>query len=358
MVLEAPGSALKLTELPIPEPRDGQVRVKVSACAVCRTDLHVVDGELKEPNLPIIPGHEIVGLVDKIGRGVDPLHFSIGARVGIPWLGRTCGSCSYCVDGTENLCDEPGFTGEKAFKFFILRSSSSLHGKRFFLAGYTIDGGYAEYAVANSAYCFSLPENYPDVKASPLLCAGLIGYRSLRMAGFTPGMPKPRKFGIYGFGAAAHIAAQVLRHEGHEVYGFTRPGDVEAQAFARKVGATWSGDSTASPPQLLDAAIIFASVGSLVPLALAAIRKGGVVVCGGIYMTPVPSIPYAAIWGERRVVSVANLTRLDAIEFLRVASSMEIKTETVEFRLEEANEALRALREGKLNGAAVLVPGI
>ncbi|EFJ21696.1 hypothetical protein SELMODRAFT_417113 [Selaginella moellendorffii] len=334
MVLEAPGSALKLTELPIPEPRDGQVRVKVSACAVCRTDLHVVDGELKEPNLPIIPGHEIVGLVDKIGRGVDPLHFSIGARVGIPWLGRTCGSCSYCVDGTENLCDEPGFTG------------------------YTIDGGYAEYAVANSAYCFSLPENYPDVKASPLLCAGLIGYRSLRMAGFTPGMPKPRKFGIYGFGAAAHIAAQVLRHEGHEVYGFTRPGDVEAQAFARKVGATWSGDSTASPPQLLDAAIIFASVGSLVPLALAAIRKGGVVVCGGIYMTPVPSIPYAAIWGERRVVSVANLTRLDAIEFLRVASSMEIKTETVEFRLEEANEALRALREGKLNGAAVLVPGI
>jgi alcohol dehydrogenase, propanol-preferring len=325
MVLDRPGKRLRLAELPTPEPAAGQILVRVKACAVCRTDLHVVDGELPEPKLPIVPGHEIVGEVTRTGRGVD--WFREGERVGIPWLGYTCARCRYCVGGQENLCDEARFTG------------------------YQIDGGYAEYAVADARYCFPIHGDYADHEAAPLLCAGLIGYRSLRMAG------EGERLGIYGFGAAAHIVAQVARRQGRQVYAFTRAGDQEAQAFARELGAAWTGSSEAPPPEELDAAIIFAPVGTLIPAALRAVRKGGVVVAGGIHMSDVPSFPYRILWGERVVRSVANLTRRDAEEFLALAPKVPVRTETELFRLSEANAALDRLRAGRLRGAAVLVPG-
>jgi propanol-preferring alcohol dehydrogenase len=324
MLLDRPGSSLRAAEVLDPAPGPGQVLVRVKACAVCRTDLHVVDGELPEPKLPLVPGHEIVGEVLACGPGPAP--FAVGRRVGIPWLGRTCGTCPYCRAGHENLCDAPGFTG------------------------YTLDGGYAELAVADAAYCFPLPDRYGDAEAAPLLCAGLIGHRCLRMVG------DARRLGIYGFGAAAHIVAQVARHEGRDVYAFTRPGDRAAQAFARGLGAAWAGDSTAPPPVSLDAAIIFAPVGALVPAALAAVRKGGTVVCGGIHMSDIPSFPYRLLWEERTVRSVANLTRRDAQEFLALAGEVPVRTEVTTYPLEEANAALSDLREARLQGAAVLIP--
>jgi propanol-preferring alcohol dehydrogenase len=316
---------LELRELPVPRPEPGQVLLKVSACGVCRTDLHVYDGDLPSPKLPVILGHEIVGRVAALGAGVR--QFTGGERVGVPWLGHTCGSCRFCRAGRENLCDAPGFTG------------------------YTLDGGYAEYAVAEAAYCFPLPEGLEDVRAAPLLCAGLIGYRSYRLAG------EGRNLGIYGFGAAGHLAAQVARHQGRRVFAFTSPGDREAQEFARRLGAVWAGDSTELPPEELDAAIIFAPVGPLVPQALRAVVKGGVVVCGGIHMSDIPSFPYAILWGERVVRSVANLTRQDGEEFLALAPQIPIRPEVELFPLEAAEEALRRLREGRLSGAAVLVMG-
>lgn len=324
MLLDAPGTPLRLAEIAIPEPGPGQVRVKVAACGVCRTDLHVADGDLTDPKLPIVPGHEIVGRVDKTGTGVT--RFAIGQRVGIPWLGHTCGSCPYCRDGRENLCDRPGFTG------------------------YQIDGGYAEYAVADADYCFPIPQGLGDVEAAPLLCAGLIGYRTLRMAG------PVRTLGIYGFGAAAHIVAQIARHEGMKAYAFTRPGDTTAQAFARELGCVWAGSSDERPPQPLDAALVFAPVGALVPLALKAVRKGGVVVLGGIHMSEIPAMPYALLWEERVIRSVANLTRRDAEEFLALAPRVPVRTHTTALPLEKANEALDRLRRGELTGALVLVP--
>ncbi|MCC7253723.1 zinc-dependent alcohol dehydrogenase family protein [Hyphomicrobium sp.] len=324
MLLDAPGMPLRLADVPVPEPVAGQVRVKVSACGVCRTDLHVADGDLKHPKHPIIPGHEIVGRVDKLGPGVT--RFALGDRVGIPWLGHTCGACPYCRAGRENLCDAPGFTG------------------------YQIDGGYAEYAVADADYCFPLPDGPGDVEAAPLLCAGLIGFRALRMA-----MPCTT-LGIYGFGAAAHIVAQVARHEGMRAFAFTRPGDTQAQMFARELGCVWAGGSEERPPEALDAALIFAPVGPLVPLALAAVRKGGTVVLGGIHMSDVPAMPYDLLWGERVVRSVANLTRQDAIDFLALAPRVPIVTHTTPMPLAEANEALARLRRGDLTGALVLVP--
>jgi propanol-preferring alcohol dehydrogenase len=324
MLLEEPGMPLRWAEVPRPEPGAGQVRVKVGACGVCRTDLHVADGDLKHPKRPIIPGHEIVGRVEKIGPGVT--RFALGDRVGIPWLGHTCGACPYCRDGRENLCDAPGFTG------------------------YQIDGGYAEYAVADADYCFPIPDGPTDVEAAPLLCAGLIGYRALKMA-------EPcRTLGIYGFGAAAHIAVQVARHKGMKVAAFTRPGDAAAQAFARDLGCVWAGGSDTRPPDLLDAAIIFAPVGALVPAALAAVRKGGSVVLGGIHMSDIPAMPYDLLWGERVVRSVANLTRRDAIEFLALAPRVPIVTHTTALPLAEANTALARLRSGEVTGALVLVP--
>ena len=324
MLLDRPGMKLRLRELSTPAPGAGQVLVRVKACAVCRTDLHVVDGDLKEPKLPIIPGHEIVGEI--VTRGVGVEQFREGQRIGIPWLGHTCGVCSYCRTGHENLCDAPGFTG------------------------YTIDGGYADYTVADARYCFPLPESYTDVEAAPLLCAGLIGYRSLRLAG------DPQRLGIYGFGAAAHIVAQVARQQGREVYAVTRPGDSAAQAFARELGAVWAGGADESPPMPLDAAIIFAPVGALVPAALAATCKGGVVVCGGIHMSDIPSFAYRLLWEERVVRSVANLTREDAQEFLVLASRMRIETKVTEYTLTAADQALADLRAGRLQGAAVLIP--
>lgn len=324
MLLERPGRPLRPAEVPEPALKPGQVRVRVKACAVCRTDLHVVDGELPDPKLPLVPGHEIVGEVVAVGAGVE--RFAQGQRVGIPWLGHSCGVCAYCRDGRENLCDAPGFTG------------------------YTIDGGYAELAVAEAGYVFPMPEGYGDAEAAPLLCAGLIGYRSLRMAG------DARRLGIYGFGAAAHIVAQVARAEGREIFAFTRPGDAPAQAFARSLGAVWAGESGEAPPEPLDAAILFAPVGALVPAALTAVRKGGVVVCGGIHMSDIPSFPYRLLWQERVVRSVANLTRQDAHEFLALAGRVRIATEVTIYPLAQANEALAALREGRLTGAAVLVP--
>lgn len=324
MLLDAPGLPLRLADVPRPDPAAGEIRVKVAACGVCRTDLHVADGDLEHPKRPIIPGHEIVGRVEKLGPGVTT--FALGDRVGIPWLGHTCGACSYCRSGHENLCDRPGFTG------------------------YQIDGGYAEYAVAYASYCFPIPEGLGDVEAAPLLCAGLIGYRSLRMA-------EPcRVLGIYGFGAAAHIVAQVARHEGMEVLAFVRPGDTAAQDFARALGCIWAGGSDEAPPWPLDAAIVFAPVGSLVPQALAAVRKGGTVVLGGIHMSDIPSMPYSLLWGERVVRSVANLTRQDAIDFLALAPRIPIKTHTEAMPLAQANEALGRLRRGDLTGALVLVP--
>ena len=324
MVLERPGTPLRGLPVAKRAPGAGEVLVKVTACGVCRTDLHVVDGELSEAKLPIIPGHEIVGRIESVGSGVT--QFWPGDRVGIPWLGHTCGTCAYCLDGHENLCEAPRFTG------------------------YQIDGGYAEYATAEAGYCFAIPQGYSDVEAAPLLCAGLIGYRSLRMAG------EAAHLGIYGFGAAAHIVAQVARHQGRSVYAFTRPGDIEAQAFALALGCVWAGGADVAPPVPLDAAIIFAPVGALVPSALAAVRKGGVVVLGGIHMSDIPSMPYRLLWGERVVRSVANLTRADAVEFLALAGRTPIRTHVVPFPLSGANEALTRLREGRLTGAAVLVP--
>ncbi len=324
MVLEQPGRPLRLQQLAKPVPGPRQVLVRVSACGVCRTDLHVVDGELTEPKLPLVPGHEIVGRVEAVGAGAE--RFDIGDRVGIPWLGHTCGVCSYCREGKENLCDAPAFTG------------------------YQIDGGYAQHTVADADYCFALPERYSDVEAAPLLCAGLIGYRSLCMAG------EARHLGIYGFGAAAHIVAQVARFQGRSVYAFTRPGDTAAQAFARQLGCVWAGGSDEAPPEKLDAAIIFAPVGALVPLALAQVRKGATVVLGGIHMSDVPAMPYELLWGERVVRSVANLTRRDAEEFLVLAGQAALQIHAVPFVLEAANEALDQLRSGQLTGAAVLVP--
>jgi propanol-preferring alcohol dehydrogenase len=324
MLLERPGERLRLADLPVPGPGAGQILVEVEACAVCRTDLHVVDGELPEPKLPLVPGHEIVGRVVRAGGGVD--WFRKGDRVGIPWLGYTCARCRYCVAGQENLCDAARFTG------------------------YQIDGGYAEYTVADARYCFPIHGPYTDAEAAPLLCAGLIGYRSLGMAG------DARHLGIYGFGAAAHIVAQVARHQGREVYAFTRAGDVVAQDFARELGAVWAGSSDERPPAELDAALIFAPVGALIPAALQAVRKGGVVVAGGIHMSDIPSFPYRILWGERVIRSVANLTRRDAEEFLALAPKVPVRTATELFPLAEANEALDRLRTGRLRGAAVLVP--
>ncbi|MCZ6487082.1 MAG: zinc-dependent alcohol dehydrogenase family protein [Gammaproteobacteria bacterium] len=325
MILEKPGVPLQLLKKPDPIPGPGQVLVKISACGVCRTDLHVVDGDLPEPKLPIIPGHEIVGRVAGLGEGVD--HFKLGERVGIPWLGSTCGRCSYCKSGTENLCDEPGFTG------------------------YQIDGGYADITVADARFCFPISADYPDAELAPWLCAGLIGYRSLSMVG-----KKSGRIGIYGFGAAAHIVTQVARYQNREVYAFTSPGDRAAQEFALEMGAIWAGDSDRAPPDELDAAIIFAPVGSLVPAALRSVRKGGVVVCGGIHMSDIPGFPYQLRWGERVLRSVANLTRQDAKDFLELAPRVPIRTRIEEFALEDANLALEALRSGNLTGAAVLIP--
>lgn len=324
MVLEAAGRPLQLVERETPKPAAGQMLVRVCACAVCRTDLHVVDGDLTEPKLPIVPGHEIVGRVVETGAGVD--NFQEGDRVGIPWLGHTCGSCSYCRSGRENLCDSARFTG------------------------YQIDGGFATHCVADAQYCFPIPDNYDDIHAAPLLCAGLIGYRSLKAAG------EAKRLGIYGFGAAAHIVAQIARHEGRKVFAFTRPGDVKAQEFAMAMGSTWAGDSDQAPPVQLEAAIIFAPVGGLVPLALRATQKGGTVVLGGIHMSDIPSMPYAILWGERVVRSVANLTRQDALEFMQLASRFQIETTVEAVAMEQANDALGRLREGELTGAAVLVP--
>lgn len=324
MVLERPGEPLRLLDMPRPQPARGQILVEVAACGVCRTDLHVVDGDLKHPKLPIVPGHEIVGRVAALGR--DVAGFALSQRVGIPWLGHTCGKCDYCRRGRENLCDEPGFTG------------------------YQIDGGYAGYAVADAAYCFPLPDAYGDVEAAPLLCAGLIGHRALRhtLEGET--------LGIYGFGAAAHIVAQVARHEGRRLYAFTRPGDTRAQEFALSLGCAWAGGSNETPPEKLDGAIIFAPVGSLVPLALRAVRKAGTVVLAGIHMSDLPPMPYEILWEERVVRSVANLTRRDAVDFLALAPRVPVRTHVTALPLAEANTALARLRDGDLVGAFVLVP--
>ncbi|MDP6351211.1 MAG: zinc-dependent alcohol dehydrogenase family protein [Alphaproteobacteria bacterium] len=324
MMLDAPGQPLRRVERPIPAPAPGQVLVAVTACGVCRTDLHLVDGELTEPNLPIVPGHEIVGRVAALGAGVE--HFAVGARVGIPWLGATCGACGYCRGGRENLCGEARFTG------------------------YQIDGGYADHALADERYCFPLPPGLDDAESAPLLCAGLIGYRALTMAG--PGT----RLGLYGFGAAAHIVAQVARHQGRDVYAFTRPGDRAGQDFARTLGAAWAGDSDQAAGEPLDAAIIFAPVGALVPAALRAVAPGGTVVCAGIHMSEIPAFPYAILWGERRLVSVANLTRRDGAAFLALAPQIPIRTTIRRFSLTEANQALDALRAGQIEGAAVLIP--
>jgi propanol-preferring alcohol dehydrogenase len=323
MVLEAPRTPLQALQVPIPQPSPDQILIRVQACGVCRTDLHIMDGELEHPKLPLILGHEIVGTAVQVGARVR--QFQPGDRVGVPWLGYTDGTCRYCQKGRENLCDNPRFTG------------------------YTLDGGYAEYTVADHRYCFRLPEGMSAVEAAPLLCAGLIGYRSYRLAG-----GGVTNLGIYGFGAAAHIAAQVARYQGKRLFAFTSPGDTAAQAFARRLGAVWAGDSTSPPPADLDAAIIFAPVGALVPAALRATAKGGIVVCGGIHMSDIPSFPYDILWGERVVRSVANLTRQDGEEFLEIAPRVPVKTEVQVFPLEQANEALDRLRRGQLTGAAVL----
>jgi alcohol dehydrogenase, propanol-preferring len=323
MLLDNPGRPLRLADVDRAVPGPGQVLVRVAACGVCRTDLHICDGELPFVRSPLVPGHEIVGRVEALGEGAAA--FSPGDRVGIPWLGWTCGRCRYCASGRENLCDAARFTG------------------------YHLDGGYAEYAVADARYCFPLPDRYGDAEAAPLLCAGLIGHRSLVAAG------DARRLGIYGFGAAAHIVCQVAAWQGRDVFAFTRPGDSSAQRFARELGAKWAGDSTAAPPAPLDAAIIFAPVGALVPAALRAIAKGGTVVCAGIHMSEIPAFPYEILWGEREIVSVANLTRRDGEEFLRLAPQVPVRTAVETFPLAQANEALARVREGRINGAAVLV---
>ena len=322
MLFDGTSPILREVEVPDPVPAAGQLLIDVHACGVCRTDLHVVDGDLTQPKRPVIPGHEIVGTVAALGAGV--VGFARGERVGVPWLGRTCGHCSFCQRGRENLCDAPGFTG------------------------YTIDGGYAERTIADARYCFPLPPQYSDVEAAPLLCAGLIGYRTLALAG------DALRIGVYGFGAAAHIVAQIARHQGRTVYAFTRPGDTPAQQFALGLGAVWAGGSDEAPPEPLDAALLFAPVGALVPVALRAVTKGGTVVCGGIHMSDIPSFPYAWLWEERRIVSVANLTREDGRAFMAIAAQHKIEIQTTAYPLAHANEALADLREGRFTGAAVL----
>jgi propanol-preferring alcohol dehydrogenase len=324
MILRALRQPLECVELADRLPGPGQIRVKIAACGVCRTDLHVVDGELPNPHVPIIPGHEIVGRVDALGDGVQGLQ--IGERVGVPWLGKTCGPCPYCLGGQENLCDHPLFTG------------------------YTRDGGFATAAIVDAAFAFPLGEAGSDVSLAPLLCAGLIGWRSLKIAG------AGKSLGLYGFGAAAHIVAQIAKWQGRTVYAFTRPGDMATQAFARSLGASWAGGSDEMPPELLDAAIIFATVGDLVPLALRSVRKGGRVVCAGIHMSDIPTFPYSLLWEERQILSVANLTREDGMEFLRLVPEIGIVTHTKTYPLTQANEALADLRAGRFEGAAVLVP--
>ncbi|MGJ3245803.1 MAG: zinc-dependent alcohol dehydrogenase family protein [Elainellaceae cyanobacterium] len=323
MVLEKPGQPLQLRDLPVPNPNSNQVLLRVHACGICRTDLHIVDGELEDPKLPLVLGHQIVGTVEKIGSLVTG--FEIGQRVGVPWLGHTCNTCRYCQSGRENLCDRAEFTG------------------------YNLDGGYAEYATADAHFCFPLSNDFPDLQAAPLLCAGLIGYRSYRMT------DDAQRLGFYGFGSAAHILMQVARHQQRDVYAFTRPGDTEGQEFARNLGAVWAGGSDEMPPEKLDAAIIFAPVGMLVPAALRAVDKGGIVVCAGIHMSDIPSFPYKILWGERVLRSVANLTRHDGTDFLAIAPRVPIRTHVEPFPLEKANEALHAVRKGTISGSAVLV---
>ena len=323
MILDRAGQSLREGELPVPKPQSGQVLLKVHVCGVCRTDLHIVDGELAKPKLPLVLGHQIVGTVIETGKGATK--FSLGTRVGVPWLGHTCNCCRYCLTGRENLCDRALFTG------------------------YDLNGGYAEYTVADERFCFLIPEGFPDLQAAPLLCAGLIGYRSYRMT------EDAERIGFYGFGAAAHILIQVAKYQGKKVYAFTRSGDTSGQQFARHLGAVWAGGSDELPPEKLDAAIIFAPVGKLVPAALKAVAKGGIVVCAGIHMSDIPSFPYEILWEERVLRSVANLTRRDGAEFLALAPLIPIQTEVTAFPLSEANEALNALRTGKINGAAVLV---
>jgi propanol-preferring alcohol dehydrogenase len=324
MVLDKPGSPLRAAQLSAPRPGAGQIAIRVHACGVCRTDLHVVDGELPNPKLPLVPGHEIVGVVT--ARGPNANRFAIGDRVGVPWLASTCGVCRFCASGRENLCDRPQFTG------------------------YTVDGGYAECTVADERYALAMPAGYDDAEAAPLLCAGLIGYRSLVMTG------DAKRLGIYGFGAAAHLVSQIASFQGRRIFAFTRPGDREGQEFARRLGAAWAGDSTAAPPEPLDAAIIFAPIGALVPAALAATAKGGTVVCAGIHMSDIPGFAYHLLWGERVLRSVANLTRRDGQEFFALAPTVPVKATVQTYPLHRANEALDDLRTGRVKGAAVLVP--
>lgn len=324
MVLHAPNRPLVAETLPIPQPGAGEILLAVSACGICRTDLHVVDGELPEPRLPLVPGHQIVGVVRGVGAGVSGI--APGDRIGVPWLGGSCGRCRFCMDAHENLCDEARYTG------------------------YQVDGGFAQYAVARADYCFPIPPGYTDTQAAPLLCAGLIGYRAWRL------LEGAERIGLYGFGAAAHILVQVARHRGQEVYAFTREGDGAAQAFARQLGATWAGASGSAPPATLDGAIIFAPEGALVPEALARVRKGGRVVCAGIHMSQIPAFSYDLLWGERELCSVANLTRRDGEEFLPLAAAIPVQTVVTPYPLGKANEALADLREGRLEGAAVLLP--
>ncbi|MGO9412997.1 MAG: zinc-dependent alcohol dehydrogenase family protein [Spirochaetia bacterium] len=325
-VLDRAGIPLSVREIETPVAGPGRILVRVGACGVCRTDLHIADGELTEPKLPLVPGHQIVGTVVEMGKGVDGM--SVGQRVGVPWLGSTCGKCEYCASGRENLCLSARFTG------------------------YDVDGGFAEYAVADARFAFPLPEGYPDLQVAPLLCGGLIGYRALRMAG------EAKRIGFYGFGSAAHILAQVCKHQGREVYAFTRPGDAGAKALAIRVGAIWAGDSGQQPPAPLDAAIIFAPDGKLVPLALQAVDRGGSVICAGIHMSDIPSFPYGILWEERTVRSVANLTRADAREFLALAPRVPVRTEVRVFPLSAVNEALSTLRAGDIVGSAVIDLGL
>jgi alcohol dehydrogenase, propanol-preferring len=324
MVLHGPGRPLREEWLPHPDPGEGQVLVRVHACGICRTDLHIVDGDLRDPKLPLVPGHQVVGVVESVGEGAE--RFSAGDRIGVPWLGWTCGECRYCRGGRENLCERAVFTG------------------------YLADGGYAELVVADERYCLAIPEPYGDVDAAPLLCAGLIGYRALRMTG------DAERIGLYGFGSSAHIVCQVAIHEGRRVFALTRPGDEAGQAFARELGAEWAGDSDEGPPEELDGAIVFAPVGALVPLALRALARGGRAVCAGIHMSDIPAFPYEILWGERSLGSVANLTRRDGEEFLRLAPRVPVRTEVVSYPLAGANRALGDLRGGRVRGAAVLVP--
>ncbi|MHB1946565.1 MAG: zinc-dependent alcohol dehydrogenase family protein [Gammaproteobacteria bacterium] len=322
MMMEHQGEKLKLVDLPVPEPRSHEVLIKVHTCGICRTDLHVIDGDLKNPKLPLVPGHQIIGTIIKLGENVRD--FSLNQRIGVPWLGGSCGHCIYCQEGRENLCDTPRFTG------------------------YQVNGGFAEYCLADAKFCFPIPKDFSDEQAAPLLCAGLIGYRSLGKTGGA------KRIGLYGFGAAAHIVIQVALYQGREIYAFTRPKDKEAQDFARKLGAKWVGDSDEPAPQPLDAAIIFAPIGELVPHALRAVSKGGIVVCGGIHMSDIPSFPYEILWGERVLCSVANLTRRDGEELLALASKIPIKTQVHTYPLSQTNEALDDLRNGKFTGAAVI----